>query len=126
MSPKIIKLILSFVIGIVLSFITFLILQYVSFSWLIIGILLWVGIGAIAYTVTLKLSNSKGIGGLCGVIVGGIGMWVITDLLGKYLEAVEMADTIFGAFLLLLPITLIWTVIIYCIASAADKDNSAS
>lgn len=126
MSPKIIKLILSFVIGLVLSFITVLILQYVSFLWIIIGILLWFGIGAIAYTIILKLSNSKGIGGLCGVIVGGIGMWVITDLLGKYLEAVEMADTGFGVFLLLLPITLVWTFIIYCIASAADKNNPAN
>lgn len=121
MSPKIIKWILSFIIGIVLSFITFFILMYVSFFWLIIGILLWVGIGMAIYMITLNLSHSNGISGLCAVIGGGIGMWIVSGLLGKYFEAVELADTVFGAFLLLLPLTLMWTVIVYCIANAADN-----
>ena len=124
MSPKIIKLILSFVIGMVLSFITLLLLEYSSFLNLVLGILLWLGIGMLAYVIVLKRSNSKGISGLSGIIIGFIGMWILGNLLGRWIEAVELAKTGFGVFLLLLPVGLIWTFIIYSIASTADKNKS--
>lgn len=120
MSSKKIKWILSFIIGFVLSFITVLLLTYVSFLWLLIGILLWVGIGMAVYMITLNLSHSNGISGLCAVIGGGIGMWIVSGLLGKYLEVVQLAEGP-GIFLSLLPIALVWTVIVYFIADAADN-----
>lgn len=105
----------------VLSLVTVLLLEASSFLNLVVGILLWLSIGTLAYRIVLKLSNSKGISGLSGIIIGFIGMWIFGNVLGGWIEAVESADTGFGIFLLLLPVGLIWTFIVYCIASTADK-----
>ena len=121
MSPKKIKLILSFVIGMVLSFITLLLLEYSSFFNFIVGVLLWAGIGMLAYGIALKRSNSKGISVLSGIIIGFIGMWIFWKVLGRWILAVELADTGFGVFLLLLPVGLFWTFIVYSLANVADK-----
>lgn len=124
MSPKKIKLILSFIIGMVLSLITLLLLEYSSFFNLIVSIVLLIGIGGLAYGIVLKLSNSKGISILSGIIIGFIGIWIVGNLLDRWIIAVELADTGFGVFLLLLPVGLIWTFIVYSIASAADKNST--
>lgn len=124
MSPKRIKLILSFIIGMVLSLITLLLLEYSSFFNLIVSIVLLIGIGGFAYGIVLKLSNSKGISILSGIIIGFIGIWIVGNLLDRWIIAVELADTGFGVFLLLLPVGLIWTFIVYSIASAADKNST--
>lgn len=123
-SSKIVKLILSFVIGMVLSFITFLVIENIPIIDLVLVVVLWIGIGLLAYSIILKLSNSKGISGLSGIIIGAIGMWVATNILGYWIEAVELAETGFGVFLLLLPLGLIWTFIVYIVAGAADHKNS--
>ena len=124
MTPKRIKLILSFIIGMVLSLITLLLLEYSSFFNLIVSIVLLICIGGLAYGMILKLSNSKGISILGGVIIGFIGIWIVGNLLDRWIIAVELADTGFGVFLLLLPVGLIWTFIVYSIASAADKKST--
>lgn len=124
MTPKRIKSILSFIIGMVLSLITLLLLEYSSFFNLIVSIVLLICIGGLAYGMILKLSNSKGISILGGVIIGFIGIWIVGNLLDRWIIAVELADTGFGVFLLLLPVGLIWTFIVYSIASAADKKST--
>lgn len=121
---KIVKFIFSFVLGMILSLITALLIERSFFMTLALIIFSWIGIGLAAYTIILKLSGSNGIGGLGGIIIGGIGMWVLTNIIGHWVEAVEMADTGLGAFLLLLPVGLIWTFIVYTIASVADNKNS--
>ena len=123
-TSKIVRLILSFVIGMVLSFITFLAIENIPVIDLVLVVVLWVGIGLLAYNIILKLSNSKGISGLSGIIIGAIGMWVATNILGYWIEAVELAETGLGVFLLLLPLSLIWTFVVYIVAGAADHKNS--
>jgi len=125
MSPKIIKLILSFIIGMVLSFITFLLVGHSALTAIALIIISWIVFGILAYTIILKLSNSKGISGLSGVIIGAVGMWIFTNIVGHWAEAVEMADTGFKVFIRLFPVGLIWTFIVYCIANGADRNNNS-
>ena len=108
----------------VLSLITVLLIGHSVLINIALIVLSWAGIGALAYSIALKLSNSKGISGLSGIIIGAIGMWIFTSIVGNWVEAVELADTGFGVFLLLLPVGLIWTFIVYSIASAADKNST--
>ena len=125
MTPKRIKLILSFVIGMVLSLITVLLIEHSALADLALIVVSWAGFGMLTYGIVLKLSNSKGISALSGIIIGAIGMWILTKILGNWVEAVELADTGFGVFLLLLPVGLIWTFIIYSIANGVDKNSTS-
>ncbi len=125
-STKTAKLILSFVIGMVLSFITALLLIYGSLIWLIIGIGLWVVFFGLIRQIATSMTGSDGIGILGGLIGGFVLMWIATTLLTRYAEGVDDASNTFSLFLKLLPLTLIFTFIVYTMASAADKkkDNS--
>lgn len=124
-SNKITKLVLSFIIGMVLSFITFLLIRYSSLTAIALIIISWIIFGFLAYTIILKLCNSKGLSGLSGVIIGAIAMWIFISIVGNWAEAIEMADTLFGIIIRLLPVGLIWTFIIYCIANRADTNNNS-
>lgn len=123
---KIIRLILSFVIGMVLSLVTALLIESSAFIKLVLIFFSWTGFGMLAYTIILKLSNSNGISILSGIIIGAIGMWIFLSILGSWVEAVEMADTAFEGILMLSPIGLFWTFIIYIITSIADKNNNSN
>ncbi len=124
-TAKAVLLVLSFIIGMVLSFITFLLVGHSALTGITLIVISWIIFGVLAYTIILKLSNSRGISGLSGVIIGAIAMWIFTSIVGNWAEAVEMADTGFGVFVRLFPVGLIWTFIIYCIANRADNNNNS-
>lgn len=124
-SVNAVKLILSFVLGTVLSFLTAILLIYVSFTWLIIAIVLWVALFALIRQIATSMTGSNGIGVLGGLIGGFALMWIVTTLLSRYVEEIDGASSMFQVFLMVLPLTLVYTFIIYAMAYAADmkKEN---
>ncbi len=124
-TAKAVLLVLSFIIGMVLSFVTFLLISHSTLTGIALIIVPAIGFGLLAYAIILKLSGNGGISLLSAIIIGFVGMWKLGDIAGSWVEAVELADTGFGVFIRLLPIGLIWTFIIYCIASKTDKNRNS-
>lgn len=125
-SVNAVRLILSFVIGTVLSFLTAILLIKGSFLWLIVGIVLWIALFALIRQIATSVTGSNSIGVLGGLIGGFVLAWIVITLLSRYMEEVEGASSMFQIFLMILPLTLVYTFIIYAMAYAADmkKENA--
>lgn len=124
LSVNLIILVLAFILGCVLSFFTYIFMAsggaIAGLIWLAIMGIIWLVLGSIIFKVLFSITRSKGIGILCGIMGGFALMGLTMTLLSRYLEEIDGAHTDLQVFFLLLPLTVIYTIIIYKKASSFD------